>query len=49
MHWLALLVLVLLTAPAAAQELKTDDDKALYALGYALADRLAPFALTAAE
>ena len=51
MHWLALLVLILLAAPVpgAAQELKTDDDKALYALGYALADRLAPFALTAAE
>jgi FKBP-type peptidyl-prolyl cis-trans isomerase FkpA len=50
MHWLVLLVLATVAvAPATAQELKSEDDKALYALGYALADRLAPFALTAAE
>ncbi|HTO12836.1 MAG TPA: FKBP-type peptidyl-prolyl cis-trans isomerase [Candidatus Binatia bacterium] len=51
MRWIAL-VLVLLTAPAApaaAQELKTDQDKTLYALGVALANQLAPFALTPAE
>ena len=50
MHWLVLLVLATIAvAPATAQELKSEDDKALYALGYALADRLAPFALTQAE
>jgi FKBP-type peptidyl-prolyl cis-trans isomerase FkpA/FKBP-type peptidyl-prolyl cis-trans isomerase FklB len=50
MHWLVLLVLAAIAvAPATAQELKSEDDKALYALGYALADRLAPFALTQAE
>jgi len=51
MRWIAI-VLVLLTAaaaPAAAQELKTDEDKTLYALGVALANQLAPFALTPAE
>jgi FKBP-type peptidyl-prolyl cis-trans isomerase FkpA len=50
MRWLVLLVLATAAvAPATAQELKSEDDKALYALGYALADRLSPFALTAAE
>ena len=51
MRWLVLFVLALVvtSAPAAAQELKSDEDKALYAIGVALADRLAPFALTAAE
>ena len=40
------------TAPAGssmAQELKTDQDKMLYALGVALAGQLAPFALSPAE
>jgi len=51
MRWLVSVVLafVAASAPAAAQELKSDDDKALYAIGVALADRLAPFALSAAE
>ncbi len=51
MRWLVLFVLAfgVGAAPASAQELKTDDDKALYAIGWALADRLAPFALTPAE
>ncbi len=51
MVWLVLfgLVFVVGAAPASAQELKTDNDKALYAIGVALADRLAPFALSAAE
>ena len=51
MRWIAI-VLVLLTAaaaPAAAQELKTDQDKTLYALGVALANQLTPFALSPAE
>ena len=34
---------------AGAQELKTDQDKTLYALGVALANQLAPFALSPAE
>lgn len=50
MRWFAALVLVaLITSPGAAQELKTDDDKALYAIGLTLSDRLAPFGLSAAE
>lgn len=51
MHWLVLFVLAIVAGagPVSAQELKSDDDKALYAIGVALADRLAPFALTAAE
>ena len=50
MHWLAALVLVLLAiAPVAAQEPKTDDEKALYAIGLSLSDRLVPFGLSAAE
>jgi FKBP-type peptidyl-prolyl cis-trans isomerase FkpA len=51
MRWLVALVLVLLViAPTvSAQEPKSEDDKALYALGYSLAERLGPFALTAAE
>jgi FKBP-type peptidyl-prolyl cis-trans isomerase FkpA/FKBP-type peptidyl-prolyl cis-trans isomerase FklB len=51
MHWIVALALVLLVTPGplAAQELKTDDDRALYAIGLFLSDRLAPFALTAAE
>ena len=51
MRWIAI-VLVLLTAaaaPAAAQELKTDEDKTLYALGVALAGQLTQFTLTPAE
>jgi FKBP-type peptidyl-prolyl cis-trans isomerase FkpA len=51
MRWLVALVLVLLVTapPASAQEPKSEDDKALYAIGYSLAERLGPFALTAAE
>ncbi len=51
MLWLVLFALAFVAgaAPASAQELKTDNDKALYAIGVALADRLAPFALSAAE
>ena len=51
MRWLVPFVLaaIAVSAPAAAQELKSDDDKALYAIGVVLADRLAPFALSAAE
>jgi FKBP-type peptidyl-prolyl cis-trans isomerase FkpA len=45
---LALALLVVAT-PVAAQELKTDQDKALYAIGLSLAERLGPFALSAAE
>ena len=44
-----LAVLVLLPVAAAAQELKTDQDKVLYALGAALAGTLQPFNLTPAE
>ena len=48
MHRLVIVALVLFIAagPAAAQELKTDQDKALYALGVSLGSRLGPFALT---
>jgi FKBP-type peptidyl-prolyl cis-trans isomerase FkpA len=51
MRWLVALVLVLLVTvpPASAQEPKSEDDKALYAIGYSLAERLGPFALTPAE
>jgi FKBP-type peptidyl-prolyl cis-trans isomerase FkpA/FKBP-type peptidyl-prolyl cis-trans isomerase FklB len=50
MHWLAALALVLLAvAPVTAQEPKTDDEKALYAIGLALSDRLVPFGLSPAE
>jgi FKBP-type peptidyl-prolyl cis-trans isomerase FkpA/FKBP-type peptidyl-prolyl cis-trans isomerase FklB len=51
MYWLVSFVLaVVATAvPAVAQELKSDDDKTLYAIGVVLADRLAPFALSAGE
>jgi FKBP-type peptidyl-prolyl cis-trans isomerase FkpA len=51
MRWLVVLVLALLTAvpPVSAQEPKSEDDKAFYAIGYSLAERLGPFALTAAE
>jgi FKBP-type peptidyl-prolyl cis-trans isomerase FkpA len=52
MRWFAVLMLVTLVvaiSPSVAQELKTDDDKALYAMGVSLAERLAPFALTPAE
>jgi FKBP-type peptidyl-prolyl cis-trans isomerase FkpA/FKBP-type peptidyl-prolyl cis-trans isomerase FklB len=51
MRWLAVLVLVLFATPVsiAAQELKTDEEKALYAIGLALSDRLVPFGLSAAE
>jgi FKBP-type peptidyl-prolyl cis-trans isomerase FkpA len=43
------LALLVLAAPAGAQEPKSEDDKAFYAIGYSLAERLGPFALTAAE
>jgi FKBP-type peptidyl-prolyl cis-trans isomerase FkpA len=51
MRWLSALVLLALVvpSPAAAQELKTEDEKAFYAIGLALSDRLAPFGLSAAE
>ncbi len=51
MRWLVVLVLVpLVAAPAAwAQEPKGEDEKAFYAIGYSLAERLGPFALSAAE
>jgi FKBP-type peptidyl-prolyl cis-trans isomerase FkpA/FKBP-type peptidyl-prolyl cis-trans isomerase FklB len=42
-------LLVVHAAPVAAQELKSDQDKTLYALGVALAGQLAPFALSPAE
>ena len=51
MRWIAF-VLALVVAhavPAGAQELKTEQDKVLYALGVQLASQLAPFALTPAE
>jgi len=44
-----LALLVAVGSPAAAQELKTDQDKTLYALGVALSDRIAAFGLSAAE
>jgi FKBP-type peptidyl-prolyl cis-trans isomerase FkpA/FKBP-type peptidyl-prolyl cis-trans isomerase FklB len=51
MRWLVALMLVLLTVPlpVSAQELKTDDEKVLYAIGLLMSDRLAPFGLSAAE
>jgi FKBP-type peptidyl-prolyl cis-trans isomerase FkpA len=52
MRWLAALVLLLVLiapSPGTAQEPKTEDEKALYAIGLSLSDRLTPFGLTAAE
>jgi FKBP-type peptidyl-prolyl cis-trans isomerase FkpA len=46
---IAVLALFVAAAPASAQELKTDQDKALYAIGVSLSERLGPFALTPAE
>ena len=46
---IAVLALCIVAGPAAAQELKTDQDKALYAIGLSLSERLGPFALTPAE
>jgi FKBP-type peptidyl-prolyl cis-trans isomerase FkpA len=43
------LSLFLVAVPALAQELKTDQDKALYAIGLLESQRLGPFGLTAAE
>jgi FKBP-type peptidyl-prolyl cis-trans isomerase FkpA/FKBP-type peptidyl-prolyl cis-trans isomerase FklB len=43
------LVLLATAAPALAQEPKSDEDKAFYAIGYSLAERLASFALSPAE
>ena len=49
MHRFVIVALVLFVAAgaAAAQELKTDQDKALYAIGLSMSERLGPFALTA--
>src|SRR5262249_41173210 len=51
MRRLVALVLAMLAVPlsARAQEPKSEEDKTLYAIGYSLAERLAPFALSAAE
>jgi FKBP-type peptidyl-prolyl cis-trans isomerase FkpA len=52
MRWIALAFALLVAtsaAPAAAQELKSEQDKTLYALGVQLGGQLAPFALTPAE
>jgi len=51
MRWFVVLALVLLVGPVpvAAQEPKTEDEKALYAIGLSLSERLAPFGLSAAE
>jgi FKBP-type peptidyl-prolyl cis-trans isomerase FkpA/FKBP-type peptidyl-prolyl cis-trans isomerase FklB len=50
MRCLVALMLVVLVAPAvAAQELKTEEDKTLYAIGLSLSERLAQFGLSAAE
>lgn len=51
MPWLVVLVLAVLAVPTSApgQEPKSEDDKALYAIGYSLAERLGPLALSAAE
>jgi FKBP-type peptidyl-prolyl cis-trans isomerase FkpA/FKBP-type peptidyl-prolyl cis-trans isomerase FklB len=50
MRWIAVVFALLVTSNiAAAQELKSDQDKVLYALGVQLAGQLAPFALTPAE
>lgn len=46
---LALTLLVALGAPAAAQELKTDEQKTLYALGLIISQNLASFSLSAAD
>ena len=49
MRRLVALVLAVLAVPLAAraQEPKSEDDKTLYAIGFSLAERLAPFALSA--
>jgi FKBP-type peptidyl-prolyl cis-trans isomerase FkpA len=51
MRRLIVLVLALLVIPSStrAQEPKSEEDKTLYAIGYSLAERLAPFALSATE
>jgi len=51
MRWIVLLALVLLVTPppVAGQEPKTEDEKALYAIGLSLSERLASFGLSAAE
>lgn len=46
---IAFAVLVGISSNAAPPEVKTDDQKTLYALGYAVADNLKQFNLTAAE
>jgi FKBP-type peptidyl-prolyl cis-trans isomerase FkpA/FKBP-type peptidyl-prolyl cis-trans isomerase FklB len=49
--WLsaALIVLVASAGSAAGPELKTDEQKTIYAIGLALSNRLAPFGFTEAE
>ena len=50
LRWpLAVLLAVVLAAPAAAQDLKTDEQKTLYALGLILSQNLASFSLSAAD
>jgi FKBP-type peptidyl-prolyl cis-trans isomerase FkpA len=47
--FIAVALFVATTAIAAPPDVKTDEQKTLYALGYAVADNLKPFSLTAAE
>lgn len=51
MRWFVVIALVLLVrpGPVAAQEPKTEDEKALYAIGLSLSERVVPFGLNAAE
>jgi FKBP-type peptidyl-prolyl cis-trans isomerase FkpA/FKBP-type peptidyl-prolyl cis-trans isomerase FklB len=51
MRWFVVLAVILLVTPApvAGQEPKTEDEKALYAIGLSLSERLASFGLSAAE
>jgi FKBP-type peptidyl-prolyl cis-trans isomerase FkpA/FKBP-type peptidyl-prolyl cis-trans isomerase FklB len=50
LRWVLALVLgAALATPAAAQELKTDEQKTLYALGLILSQNLASFSLSAAD
>lgn len=45
----ALVLAFVIPAPAAAQELKTDEEKTMYALGLAISQTLGQFGLSAAE
>lgn len=47
--WSFLLLIALAPAQAAGPELKTDDEKTLYALGLAISQNLLPFTLSEAE